>query len=198
MADNDRPDTRAGFDAAAVDFTALGRHLWHPIGEATVAVAGPGTGDRVLDACCGTGATALPAAQLVGPDGAVDAVDLSGPMVGELPRLTAHQADVTTWPVDGYDVVLCVLGIFFFPDMTAGTEHLVRRARYPLDDINQPGPYADWLAGRGLSDVDVTVHELALPMTPEIAWLVVIGSGYRAELDATTLIGTGSAGASHL
>lgn len=37
MADNDRPDTRAGFDAAAVDFTALGRHLWHPIGEATVA-----------------------------------------------------------------------------------------------------------------------------------------------------------------
>lgn len=265
MADTDRPDTRAGFDAAAVDFTALGRHLWHPIGQATVAAAAPRAGERVFDACCGTGASALPAAQLVGPDGAVDAVDLSGPMVGELrrfaagiPQLTAHQADVTAWPADGYDVVLCALGIFFFPDMTAGTEHLVRRARpggrvaltiwregsmelagrylrravaaatggeppgersrYLLDDINQPGPYGDWLTGRGLSDVDVKVHELTLPMTPEVAWLVVIGSGYRAaltkldertvadvrerylaafredgvtELDATTLIGTG-------
>lgn len=265
MADTNRPDTRAGFDAAAADFTALGRHLWHPIGQATVALAGPRAGDRVLDACCGTGASALPAAQLVGPDGAVDAVDMSGPMVGELrrfaagiPQLTAHQGDVTTWPGDGYDVVQCVLGIFFFPDMTAGTEHLVRRARpggrvaltiwragamelagrhlrravaaatggeppgersrHLLDDISRPGSYADWLAGRGLSDVDVAVHELALPMTPEIAWLVVIGSGYRSaltklddatvadvrerylaslredgitELDATTLIGTG-------
>jgi hypothetical protein len=151
-----------------------------------------------------------------------------------------------------------VLGIFFFPDMTAGTEHLVRRARpggrvaltiwregamelagrylrqavaaatggeppaersrHLLDDINQPGPYGDWLTGRGLSDVDVRVREMALPMTPEVAWLVVIGSGYRTaltkldertvadvrerylaafredgvtELDATTLIGTG-------
>jgi hypothetical protein len=37
MADNDRPDTRAGFDAAAVDFTALGRHPWHPTDDVTVA-----------------------------------------------------------------------------------------------------------------------------------------------------------------
>jgi trans-aconitate methyltransferase len=262
---SDRFDTRAGFDAAAADFTALGRHLWNPIGGATVAVVGPRPGERVLDACCGTGASALPAAQLVGRDGAVDAVDVSGPMVGELRRLaagvsqlTAHQADVAGWPVDGYDVVQCALGIFFFPDMTAGTEYLVgrtrpggrvaltiwragameaagrylgravaaatggdppgERSRHLIDEINTPDPYAAWLAGRGLADVDVTVHELRLPMTPEIAWLVIMGSGYRAaltklapdaveqvrerylaalvedgvtELDATTLIGFG-------
>ena len=261
----DKIDTRAGFDAAAADFTALGRHLWGPIGEAMVAAVGPRPGERVFDACCGTGASALPAARLVGRDGAVDAVDVSGPMVAELrrlaadvPQLTAHQADVTTWPGDGYDVVQCALGIFFFPDMTVGTEYLIGRARpggrvaltiwragavelagrylgravaaatggeppaqrprHLIDEINTPDPYAAWLTGRGLSDVDVTVHELRLPMTPEVAWLVIIGSGYRAaltklapdvveqvreryltalaedgvtELDATTLIGVG-------
>ncbi|MEU3621339.1 hypothetical protein [Amycolatopsis coloradensis] len=56
--------TRRAFDDAAADFTALGRHLWEPIGEATAAAAGIRTGDRVLDACCGTGASAIPAARV--------------------------------------------------------------------------------------------------------------------------------------
>jgi trans-aconitate methyltransferase len=259
-------DTRRAFDAAAADFTALGLHLWGPIGAATVAAAGLRPGDRVLDACCGTGASAIPAAQSVGPDGLVDAVDLSGPMVGELrrlaaglPQLRAHQADVTTWHGDGYDVVQSALGIFFFPDMTAGTERLIGLARpggravftiwrgeamvaagrhlgaavaaatdtappkerepHLIDRINQADSYAAWLTERGLTDVDVTVNELRLPMTPDVAWLVITGSGYRGalaaldadtteavrrhyleslqadgvtELDATTLIGTGT------
>jgi ubiquinone/menaquinone biosynthesis C-methylase UbiE len=110
-------DTRRAFDAAASDFTALGHHLWGPIGTATVAAAQLGPGDRVLDACCGTGASAIPAAERVGADGTVDAVDLSAPMVEELrrrsaglPRLRAHQSDVTTWQTDGYDAALCALG----------------------------------------------------------------------------------------
>ncbi|WP_260478999.1 methyltransferase domain-containing protein [Kibdelosporangium aridum] len=57
------------------------------MGAATVAVAGPKPGDRVLDACCGAGASAVPAARLVGPEGVVDAVDLSGAMVDALRRL---------------------------------------------------------------------------------------------------------------
>jgi len=78
----------------------------------------------------------VPAAHAVGPSGAVDAVDLSPAMVellrrraGDLPQLAATVADVTTWPGEGYDAVLCVLGAFFFPDMDGGTEHLVRCAR---------------------------------------------------------------------
>jgi SAM-dependent methyltransferase len=259
--------TTSAFDAAAADFTALGEYLWGPIGEATVAAARLRPGDRVFDACCGTGASAIPAAEAVGVDGAVDAVDLSGPMVDELrrlsagmPQLRAQQADVTTWDTGGYDVVQCALGIFFFPDMTAGTDHLISRARPGgrvvltiwrgdamavagrhlglavaaatgtapakerernlFDRINQPGPYSDWLTERGLSEVAVTTHEMRLTMTPEVAWLVVIGSGFRGaltkldpdtvhavrehylaslradgvtEIDATTLIGTGLA-----
>ncbi|UUV30960.1 class I SAM-dependent methyltransferase [Amycolatopsis roodepoortensis] len=258
--------TQRAFDAAAADFAALGRHLWEPIGAATVAAAGLAEGDRVLDACCGTGASAIPAARAVGAGGVVDAIDLSGPMVGELrrlsadlPQLRAHEADATEWGTGGYDVVQCALGIFFFPDMTDGTERLIDRARSGgravftiwrggsmvaagrhlgravaavtdsappperepglIDRINQAGPYGEWLSERNLSDVDVVVNELRLEMTPEVAWLVVIGSGFRGlldglepgvveqvrgryldslraegvtELDATTLIGSGT------
>lgn len=132
----DSPARWAGaFDQAAADFSRLSPLLWHPIGRATVAAVGPRPGQRVLDACCGDGASAVPAARAVGRSGTVDAVDLSPAMV-ELTRrradglvqLTAHAADAATWPGAGYDAVLCVLGAFFFPDMDAGTEHLVRRA----------------------------------------------------------------------
>jgi SAM-dependent methyltransferase len=266
VSDTPREETLRAFDAAAADFTALGRHLWEPIGAATAAAARLRPGDRVLDACCGTGASAIPAARLVGAHGVVDAVDLSGPMVAELSRLStdvpqvrAHTADVTKWEADAYDAVLCALGIFFFPDMTAGTDRLIGLTRpggrvvftiwhgesmqlagrhlgravaaatdtppakerdpHLIDRINQADSYADWLTGRGLVDVEVAVHELRLPMTPEVAWLVITGSGFRrglaglepdtvdavrrhyldslradgvTELDATTLIGTGT------
>lgn len=259
--------TRDAFDAAAKDFAALGRHLWEPVGADAVSVARPRPGERVLDACCGTGASALPTAREVGADGLVDAVDVSGPMIAELrerasglPRLRAHEADVTAWEGAGYDLVQSVLGIFFFPEMEAGTRHLVSTARpggrvalttwrrgamepagrqlalavaevtgaeppgerpaRPGDRINRPDTFAPWLKRIGLSEVDVVVHERALSMTPEVAWLLVVGSGYRgllgdlspeetaqvrdrylarlhevglAELDATTLVGTGLA-----
>ncbi|SDJ41865.1 Methyltransferase domain-containing protein [Lentzea albidocapillata subsp. violacea] len=265
MAEDRQTEIRGAFDAAAADFTALGRYLWEPIGTAAVTIADPRPGERVLDACCGTGASAIPSAGLVGHDGHVDAVDMSGPMIdqlrrlsADLPQLRAHQADVTAWTAESYDVVQSALGIFFFPDMTAGTDHLISRARpggravftiwrgesmaaagrhlgraiaevtntpppaprppHLVDQVNQAGSYAAWLADRGLADVDVTVNEMALTMTPEVAWLVITGSGFRGalekvpadrwdtvrelyltslrddgvtELDATTLIGSG-------
>jgi SAM-dependent methyltransferase len=252
------------FDTAAADFERLGEHLWKPIGLATVDRTAPAPGDRVLDACCGNGASAIPAARRVGDGGLVDAVDRSAALIEDLRSRTAgltslstHAADVTSWPGDGYDVVQAVLGIFFFPDMAAGTEHLISRARPggragftiwrrdamitpgthlreavsrvtgrpaeprptgPVEAINVAGDYHTWLEERGLTDVTVTTHELRLPLTPDLAWLVVTGSGFvtvlsgldhhqiegvrteyldsltRAgvtELDATTLIGVG-------
>jgi trans-aconitate methyltransferase len=124
------------FDAASSDFDRLGAHLWGPIGAATVERTAPASGQLVLDACCGTGASAIPTAQRVGPTGRVDAVDRSELLIEELerlatglPQLQAHVADVTQWRPDRYDLVQAVLGIFFFPDMAAGTEYLVSRAR---------------------------------------------------------------------
>lgn len=259
-------EMRNAFDAAAADFDALGHYLWDPIGAATVAATAPAPRERVLDACCGTGASAVPAARQVGGSGHVDAVDTSGPMIDklarrsrDLPQLHPHQADVTTWSTGDYDVVQCALGIFFFPDMAAGTDRLVSLARpggrvgftiwrgramelagqhlgravakatnsappaerkpHLIDQINQADNYADWLTGRALTKVDVFINELRLVMTTDLAWLVVLGSGFRAalaklapdqvatvralylqslhddgvfELDATTLIGVGT------
>ncbi|WP_280493919.1 class I SAM-dependent methyltransferase [Nocardia farcinica] len=263
MAQDDR-FTRA-FDTAGSDFDRLGVHLWNPIGSATVAATAPRPGERVLDACCGTGASALPAARAVGAGGHVDAVDLSAALIGELarhaaelPQVRTHVADATTWPHDGYDVVQAVLGVFFFPDMAAGTEHLISRARpggrvgctiwrrgsmvlagkhlgnaiaavtgtpvrerpeHPVDRIDNAEAFGSWFTERGLSDVTVVEHPLRLALTPELAWLIVTGSGFVGaladldpdqvaavhrryldslaaagvtDIDATTLIGVGT------
>jgi trans-aconitate methyltransferase len=217
------------FDTAAADFERLGAHLWKPIGQATVDRTAPSPGDRVLDACCGNGASAVPAALRVGDRGRVDAVDRSAAMIEDLRSRTAgltslhaHAADVTSWPGSGYDVVQAVLGIFFFPDMAAGTEHLISRARPggragftiwrrgamvtpgnhlrqavaqvtgkaaetrpagPVEAVNVADGYRAWLTDRGLTDVTVTTHEMRLPLTPELAWLVVTGSGFVTVLD---------------
>ena len=134
-AENVRPVLGA-FDAAALDARRLAPLLWDPVAAATLARSRPGAGERVLDACCGTGPSALPAALAVGADGIVDAVDLAASAVGllagqaaGLPQLRPRVGDVTTWEPAGYDVVQCVLGIFFLPDPAAGTGHLVHRAR---------------------------------------------------------------------
>ncbi|NED97016.1 class I SAM-dependent methyltransferase [Phytoactinopolyspora alkaliphila] len=136
MSNTQSTTTVRAFDEAASDFDDLGQFLWEPIGAATVEATSPSAGDHVLDACCGVGASAIPSASRVGPDGRVDAIDLSAPMIDELtslaadlPQLHATHADATSWPTDGYDVVQCVLGIFFFPDMATGTDWLASRAR---------------------------------------------------------------------
>jgi ubiquinone/menaquinone biosynthesis C-methylase UbiE len=106
------------------------------MGEATVRHAGIQPGERVLDVCCGAGASAIPAARAVGPGGHVDAVDLAERLLHQgrrnaedLPQLTFTHADATAWPLDGYDVVQCVYGVFFLPDMTADSAKLTTRLR---------------------------------------------------------------------
>ncbi|MFC9918324.1 class I SAM-dependent methyltransferase [Agromyces binzhouensis] len=131
------PDVAAVFSEAAATFTELDEVLWDPISRATVLRAAPRFDERVLDACAGAGASALPTAELVGPGGLVDAVDRSDEMLAALreragehmPWLRVHVADASTWPYTGYDLVQCVLGVFFFDEVAAGVEHLVQCAR---------------------------------------------------------------------
>jgi SAM-dependent methyltransferase len=121
------------FDDAALSF-------WDRFGRRTVARASLQPGARVLDACCGTGASALPAAHEVGPGGQVLGIDLSEPALA-LARTKAHRqglsnvefraADVerTHLPEHSFDAVLCVFGIFFLPDIEAGIRELWRLVR---------------------------------------------------------------------
>lgn len=131
------PEFAEEFAAAAHPFVELDEVLWNPISTAAVSRSHPRFDERVLDACCGDGASALPTAELVGIGGLVDALDLAEPLVeiarqragARMPQLHLHVADATTWEPDGYDLVQCVLGIQFFPELEADTRHLIERAR---------------------------------------------------------------------
>ena len=126
------------FDAAAADFMTLAPRLWDPLGRMLAERSAPRPRERVLDACCGAGASALPAARAVTAAGRVDAVDMSGALVErgrraarDLPQLRFLQGDVTVWrSADGpYDLVQSAYGVFFLPDMDAGSRHLVSLLR---------------------------------------------------------------------
>ncbi len=91
----------------------------------------------MLDVCCGSGGSALAAAEAVGPTGKVIAVDLAERLIalGEAKacqrRLDNHEfkaADMLAlgYPDASFDVVICVFGIFFVPDMVAATKELWR------------------------------------------------------------------------
>lgn len=84
-------------------------------------------GARVLDVAAGTGASLVPAAESVGPDGSVVGVDIAPGMVARLKEVIAANrlvnaeallADGEQLPFeDGrFDAVLCGFGLFFFPD----------------------------------------------------------------------------------
>lgn len=102
--------------------------FWHYYGRRTVELLAPARGARVVDLCCGTGASALPAAEAVGPSGSVLGVDLT-PALVEVARVRANEAglsharfepgDVETlaFPPGSVDAVLSAFGLFFVDDI---------------------------------------------------------------------------------
>lgn len=246
------------FSATRVEYEQIAPVVWDPAGTAVVKLTAPSPGARVLDACCGIGSSAIPAAEAVGPSGTVDAVDLAGGLL-ELGRERAAEAglsnirfveaDVTTWEADGeggegYDLVQCVYGVFLLPDMDAGSAHLARLVRpggrfavavwrggameayaktlhevvqryrppqeeqpeqpegqdedgrerpklgAPIERVNRPDLLRPWLESLGLAEVEVHTIERSVPLDADLAWRMVLGSGYRATLtgmDADTV-----------
>ena len=97
-------------------------------------------GETVLDVACGSGSSALYAADKVGPGGRVVAVDIIPKML-ELARRKAQehrldnllfcQADMTHlgYPDGQFDAVVCTWGIIFCEDMRKGVAELWRMLR---------------------------------------------------------------------
>jgi ubiquinone/menaquinone biosynthesis C-methylase UbiE len=130
----------ATYDAAADHFDDEPLGFWERIGRRTVAGIGLRTGDRVLDVGCGTGASALPAAQIVGPDGFVVGADLSAHLLDRarakatalgLRNVEFRLADMTDlgYPDSRFDAVVSVFSIFFVPDMEGLVRELWRMVR---------------------------------------------------------------------
>src|ERR1041385_2977294 len=116
------------YNAAADFFDASPLGFWDYFGRQTIELASLSNGSRVLDVCCGSGASALPAAEAVGPEGNVIGVDLAKELL-ELARTKTSQrrlgniefeiVDMLSmrFPVKSFDAVVCVFGIFFVPNM---------------------------------------------------------------------------------
>jgi SAM-dependent methyltransferase len=109
--------------------------FWHHYGRRTVELLHLAPGARVIDLCCGTGASALPAAEAVGPSGSVLGVDLT-PALVDIARARAGAAglaqarfvvaDAATLdlPAGAFDAVFSVFGLFFLDDIPG----MLRRA----------------------------------------------------------------------
>jgi SAM-dependent methyltransferase len=140
MIDDPKRRAESTYNAAADFFDAAPLAFWERIGRRTVERISLKPGAHVLDACCGSGASALPAAQAVGPDGRVLGVDLAENLLA-LARLKAQRrglthaefrrADIESLDptTETFDAVICVFGIFFLPDIPAGVRGLWRLVR---------------------------------------------------------------------
>src|SRR5215475_8482083 len=132
---------------AAQTYTAAADHyllpalgFWDRWGIATVTRLPLSAGDVVLDVCCGAGASALPAAQAVGPNGSVLGLDLAEPLLAlarqravtlGLGNVSFRACDATATGLEScsFDAVVCVFGVFFAADMPAFVAEMWRLVR---------------------------------------------------------------------
>ncbi|MDE2573600.1 MAG: class I SAM-dependent methyltransferase [bacterium] len=140
MTDDAKMRAASTYNAAADFFDAAPLSFWDRIGRRTVERISLKRGACVLDACCGAGASAIPAAEGVGAGGRVLGVDLAENLL-HLARVKARlhglsHAEFRLGDIEAldpsaetFDAVICVFGIFFLPDMPAGVRCLWRLLR---------------------------------------------------------------------
>src|SRR5262245_339241 len=130
----------AAYNAAADAYDDPANSFWDRFGRSTIARLRLARDERVLDVCCGSGASAIPAAEAVGPEGSVLGIDLAEKLLA-LARAKAAARGLTNAtfrigdmldpgvPDASFDTVVCVFGIFFVPDMAAAVRELWRAVR---------------------------------------------------------------------
>jgi len=140
MPENAQERAAFTYNAAADFYDSSALSFWDYFGRRTIELASLPSGSRVLDVCCGAGASALPAAETVGPTGNVIGVDLSKQLL-ELARTKAIQRRLDNiefevgdmlslrFPAASFDAAVCVFGIFFVPDMANAVSELWSRIR---------------------------------------------------------------------
>jgi ubiquinone/menaquinone biosynthesis C-methylase UbiE len=128
------------YNAASDYYDSSSNSFWERFGRRTVERLDLSPGTRVLDVCCGSGASAIPSAETVGPNGFVLGIDLAENLL-ELARRKAAQRGLNNiefrtgdvldlgLPDSSFDAVVCVFGIFFIPDMSAAVRELRRLLR---------------------------------------------------------------------
>lgn len=130
----------ATYNAAADHFDDEPLGFWARLGERTIERLDLPAGALVLDVGCGTGASALPAAEKVGPRGHVVGVDLAERLL-DVARQKARRRGLANlrfevgdmehlgYPDGHFDAIVSVFSIFFVADMTRQVRELWRMVR---------------------------------------------------------------------
>jgi len=132
--------TATTYNSAADHFDDGPLAFWDRYGRRTVGRLDLKRGYSVLDVGCGTGASALPAAEVVGPNGTVLGVDLAEKMLRQarakaaqrhLQQVEFRLADMTDlgFPDQHFEVIISVFSLFFVPDMQALIRDLWRMVK---------------------------------------------------------------------
>jgi len=159
--------TSATYNAASDWFDHPANLFWDRFGRNTVNRLDLKPGALVLDVCCGSGASALPAAEKVGASGHVIGIDLAEKLLDladakakakGLTNIEFRLGDMlnTGFPDASFDAVVCVFGIFFVPDMLGAVRELWRVLRPGGklaittwgNDVFEPANSAFWNAVR--------------------------------------------------
>ncbi len=128
------------YNAAADHFDDGPLAFWDRYGRRTVERIALPPGASVLDVGCGSGASAIPAAIKVGPQGRVTGIDLAERLLDiartkssaqNLHNVEFRRADMAALrhPDDSFDAVVCVFAIFFVTDMVKQVRELWRVVR---------------------------------------------------------------------
>jgi ubiquinone/menaquinone biosynthesis C-methylase UbiE len=138
--DATRLKAATSYNAAADHFDDEALGFWARIGRRTIERLELPPGASVLDVGCGTGASALPAAEKVGPRGRVIAVDLAERLLA-IARQKAERHGFTNMEFakgdmqhvghkdNHFDAVVSVFSIFFVADMARQVRELWRMVR---------------------------------------------------------------------
>jgi ubiquinone/menaquinone biosynthesis C-methylase UbiE len=130
----------ATYNAAADFYDDPANSFWARFGRRTIERLRLKRGAKVLDVCCGSGASAIPAARAVGPEGFVVGVDLAEGLL-DIARKKASACGLQNvefrtgdmldlgLAASEFDTAVCVFGIFFVPDMTAAARELWKVVR---------------------------------------------------------------------
>lgn len=132
---------RYGWDRSAGSYDRGWQRQLVPCHRRLLEMADVRPGEEILDVACGTGLVTLPAAERVGPDGRIEAVDLSAEMVEALEgraerhglagRITSGRmnAEHLDFGDERFDAGLCSLGLMYVPDPDRALAELHRVVR---------------------------------------------------------------------
>ena len=173
---------------AWVDAQAVLDALYKPFEDLVVEEVAAVGGRRVLDVGCGTGATTLAVARLLGAAGRCTGIDVSEPMITAARARAGTEVDLIQADAQDhdlgaavYDTIVSRFGVMFFDDPVAAFANLRRAAR--------PGAALRFIAWRDMAanPFMTTAERAAAPLLPTIPARRPDGPGQFAFADRDTV-----------